>query len=947
MKLARKIISYSFSAFAVLILSGFFSLRQVTEPVAFAHHVPAGESPIHACRDITGTTNQVPTENLAGRESGISESGQLDFNSPDLSYQACVEKSSETFTVAGIPTSDANGQFVKGWVWNTNLGYISMFCNSGTNFGASCGGVNPVNYGTFANPATGRLMGFAWGDNIGWVSMGCENGQNSGVDCGNGNTSVNYGVYVVTADGGANVDISCAKTGSSTATLARGDLYGCAWTDSVGWINLLGAHVELGGGFDGNAGYGTTNDPLPDLITNPGGSALENPGAAVIANGDAYHDILIKILRDGVLEEPGVNFNFEINADWTDTVRTDQISTPGPIPAYNAVKKPGVALQATVDISCTNNPIEGKFCWVDGLGIVGRITSIAPTAPDDNSRPAPPNSALDKLTLNSLSVDVKNPADGAIIQTISIVSMQQEFKFKEAVKVTDISGGESGGEITAIRDGLSPVYIMVAEEARGDLPERSEIQISAQAHNCDSAGPYELKFDDESGDAGATTVGADGNIKNETTVTTISGAHIYTLNGFVCTTGNAFGLNDVTTMTLSQFLGTDNALHPGTISFSSQVKEGATVSSTGVKNDALGFVTVVSYVAEGQNVRYFSAIKKSGSILNQSAGVQGNVRIVATSAGDEDIEALGNNPQDMQIKRQNFLEEITDRINPNAASEIAASIDGSYTVPSTGALFEPTGNKDKTAFLKRNASSNTPCDIVIGTDPTDPETEPTADFGIPEDLTIVSEGCDVFINQNIFGGTKRLGIIALEDLTMTGAHKGGNIYICNRVTDVAANIVADGSVFPYGASETNCGDRNLADTTAPNYVINQTTGLPVLNNPREIAKRQLTIMGSILSNNTFGGSFDSPPVLGDGTQATSAELDKVRLYDFNFFRYAHTKPNDDQRFPDCWADDVTLSKKFPESDINTCPDNNTRDQSIINIIYREPKGLPIFDALLK
>ena len=51
----------------------------------------------------------------------------------------------------------------------------------------------------------------------------------------------------------------------------------------------------------------------------------------------------------------------------------------------------------------------------------------------------------------------------------------------------------------------------------------------------------------------------------------------------------------------------------------------------------------------------------------------------------------------------------------------------------------------------------------------------------------------------------RLGIIAFADLSLVGERKGGNVYICSRVTDVESHLVVDGSLFSYGREENDCG----------------------------------------------------------------------------------------------------------------------------------------------
>ncbi|MBI4127360.1 hypothetical protein HY463_01495 [Candidatus Peregrinibacteria bacterium] len=129
------------------------------------------------------------------------------------------------------------------------------------------------------------------------------------------------------------------------------------------------------------------------------------------------------------------------------------------------------------------------------------------------------------------------------------------------------------------------------------------------------------------------------------------------------------------------------------------------------------------------------------------------------------------------------------------------------------------------------------------------------------DKTLVVNGADVYIEGNVYGG--KLGIVVLKD-----DGKGGNVYISPDVTDLYANIFADGSVF------------NESDTTS--------SGVPTWSSGdarTDALLNQLYIKGSIISRNTIGGasgSATSPYNLGDGTTSTSVTT--AEEYDFNKFR---------------------------------------------------------------
>lgn len=114
--------------------------------------------------------------------------------------------------------------FMRGWVWNYNLGWVSLYCKDGWNSGRPCGNTN---YNVTINGGTGAFSGWAYGDNVGWISFACSggvNGENATYPCG----AVNYSLKLNTSTSDANGYISVLNTGKY------------AWSDNVGWINFTG-----------------------------------------------------------------------------------------------------------------------------------------------------------------------------------------------------------------------------------------------------------------------------------------------------------------------------------------------------------------------------------------------------------------------------------------------------------------------------------------------------------------------------------------------------------------------------------------------------------------------------------------------------------------------------------------------------------------------------------
>ena len=166
----------------------------------------------------------------------------------------------------------------------------------------------------------------------------------------------------------------------------------------------------------------------------------------------------------------------------------------------------------------------------------------------------------------------------------------------------------------------------------------------------------------------------------------------------------------------------------------------------------------------------------------------------------------------------------------------------------------------------------------------------------------------------------------------------------------------DGSLFSYGMGPTSCGGVNKAARI-------DTDGYPLIPDAIETLKHQLTITGSLISNNTYGGSSGTNPVSGRGEAFTRANASRAQLFDLNFLRYAKTRPRLFRGAPIpntlCWGNDVWLSKSIttitpPNTGDGTAhdtacirgnsPDPNGR--GVVNIIYRQPSStMLIFNSV--
>ncbi len=195
------------------------------------------------CFDITGKTTPV---NVGA--AGIANSGEMNFDAPasvlDSKYAGCVRMSKSEAAIDNAPVA------LQGWVWNSNLGWISLYCDADdldgiaeitdaagqpkTNLGVPCGNIS---YRVaFVSDAGGgyKLQGYAWGDNVGWIKFG---------DDGTAPTTNNFfqihplGLAIDTALTNPQLGLI------SKAASGRRNVDAYTWADSVGWFDWSGVQM--------------------------------------------------------------------------------------------------------------------------------------------------------------------------------------------------------------------------------------------------------------------------------------------------------------------------------------------------------------------------------------------------------------------------------------------------------------------------------------------------------------------------------------------------------------------------------------------------------------------------------------------------------------------------------------------------------------------------------
>lgn len=223
-----------------------FALGATLFSVLIQKSSPAQAAPLTSCLDIQGKTTALVNDKL--------DAGALDFgygeNGAIPAWNACAE-----------PQDDGTWK-LKGWVMNTNVGWVSLFCEAGRNKNIACGSQT---YGVTID-TNGELHGYAWGDATGYISFNC-------LEAGYCQTS-NYKTVLDTSDKQATY---------WPVLLVKGSVTKYAWTNNVGWINMYGAKFPTDktcdpakGACDNDADDSDTPEDCNDA------DAGINPGAAEI-----------------------------------------------------------------------------------------------------------------------------------------------------------------------------------------------------------------------------------------------------------------------------------------------------------------------------------------------------------------------------------------------------------------------------------------------------------------------------------------------------------------------------------------------------------------------------------------------------------------------------------------------------------------------------------------
>ena len=800
-----------------------------------------------------GATSTCNGADLAGTTTAaFPNTDFLDFNDPIVptsplfaNYQAeiCPYVSGSTYLE------------LKGWVWDTNLGWISLYCDAGgLNAGLPCGSYT---YGVKINKVDGKMYGWAWGDNIGWISFGCSGGTNDGVACG----GIPYG-------GKTNLIVD--------ATL--GSTSGQAWADTVGWFNLAGITSKIlpvvvpVSATESNIGIWTKTENN----SGAGRDTAPNKKTAPVADGTEGYDIFVNLADfngnpiNGMF---GVTWN--ITPDWNDSVQFDQTLKAG-VPGYvdpDTLKTQNSGAVTKPLLGTDFAPATGAKIPSGGStsAVYSKVLSFAPT--DLNCY----DGGDDGSCSDTGDFYYKDFGDSVPSQTLEYNGA--------SVTVTIIATGESVtrflppvncGGLACKLDFVPPVELTTFNY----LPDPTDL--TSGVNYIESFRNKPDYFVIEETNRGAAIIPAP-------TVKLILSTLSADVNYGWIDSLEQVGAPEPGSDTKEFTEGEENIAMP----YAPQT-EG--MELLGLLEGAKAYSTV-EYTSGSNTIKYYSnGVPRIGdsSIINQTAQfLSGQVYSPgAVKVGENVITSIGD------LSTNDLRTSILKNVSGLIAGIKSDNLENQDFTFEEGSSYSELA--DGYAYYYNNANVHI--------------TDLSWLSGLGHPVTLIVRG-DVYIDTNINSPDclpvdtcpgYPVGIIVLENDNYTNEiDRGGRIYVHSSVTDlVNVFIYADHAMFryaddicyftgAYGPDSNSDGTPDLDGQKEPNFVKNGRCA-GNFKEPTTTLVNQFYFKGTIASENCIGCSSLAKVYRGDGKllgDTTPENFAIGRLFDLNYFAYFRLKPD--------------------------------------------------------
>ncbi len=909
----------------------------------FSSSVAFAEDDVSCTGKITGvsSTNPALWNNNSGRTSfddrgsfvdGHYTGSMLDLGilglgtgyAPPREYAGCSVESNVT-----------DEYLVKGYGWNTNLGFLSMFCDSGTgkNLGINCGAFDyGVEVGTDGSAGAGKrqLTGYAWSDSVGWVNFSCIGGLDG---LGNACGGINYGVV-------RNND---------------GTLSGHAYTEADLYLNFDGITLNLPGDIIVEDGWcGAKPWACVEIIPDSDDLSFElEPGAGIdgaylLADGMESYEVYVYLrnstgtaaLDELAYDVPG--FFDSLDFEWKDSVKKNQMageiiegativvgeaSDHGGIPIYfenDDITEPihytnGAVVYKPVDtLTMADFKQDPANDGSDELWALKKgIAAIAPTSAGNVSKTTSLNKPTlfkndlflynyptiaagvesNDLVLKSVGFRIKDIGGTVVSEAPKVVYANGvkdlPLKFRSIVELDTLYANDFEDKIEGYR-GI-PVNFKVGAKKHDHNPAVSvsnptvnlklDYDVDQMQLDCNTGDPIDNTFDfhflrDLAGEDLLVCDGGCNDAEEIDIYCPVSGCVVDPVSV------NALLNEPITSLLTSEV----------DLPAVATIADGATTPCNMVSSP--GLISELNYTinfdSTNYSIKYYgNKIPRLGAgvLANPAAVIHGNVYAQSSFTPSADVESV-------QTAGSVNVDVVHDTVKENLDKVLAGKAlptgSGKTCVIDSLAGGDPQGGCSSGTDYVHFGILESAEDVIYFKNS-------DVEFGLLEEWdgknVIIVDGGNVYIDSDIytsFTDVNKLSIVVLRNHDQD-YHEAGNIYIHPDVKNIQANIVSDGSIFAYSGNKIT-GIISPADDAVragePKWA-NDTERLATLN-------KQLLIEGSISSRNTIGGAdLDSPRsgnfskiknylMLGTGevleAPITTDERIRAQLYDLNYLR---------------------------------------------------------------
>ncbi len=772
---------------------------------------------------------------------------------------------------------------VKGFAWNTNLGFISMYCDGAAapyeNLGFNCGnfqyGVKVGAEATSGAPVGSRpLLGYAYNDVLGYINFSCS----GGVDVyGNACGDKTYGVFRDSA----------------------GNLKGHAYTTAGIYLVFTGVNMGLPDELVVEDGW-CDGKPFVCLEIKPDPLSLDYnlTDGYKLADGIDYYEVHVYLKDKNGIYNPALydekTFFQSLNFSWVDRLKLNQLAGQKVENSLNEKSEPYIDRKGGVVYKPVSGLTKDDFTNMgDGhFVLTKKISSFAPSSDGNVSKTS---SLTPPILVKNERFLYQYPKIGQPIEENVLKLMNLSFTLLDDATGLPVPGVPgvvypNGQEGLALKFkpvwDLTTLYVNNLQDKivgyRG-IPVSFTLKATLSGKEAFSNPSVDFLLDyDENLTSSSPLCSGKSVLFDFHFLKDVEGKDL-----------ECFELSDPTDPLspckkyqgdlLKQSLPSLRDRQILLPAIATVFVEGEQVPCDMVQGP--GFISVISYqTSDGLTVSYYgNKIPRLGGgvISNPAALIRGNVYAQTSftpSAQTESGQVLSTVNLDIvqDTVKENLAKAFLNKKLPVGSGRacvlkgLSGEKDVSGCTPASDfAVFDV---KDEKAFYFKDS------DVVV-------------DSNISWDglKVLIVDGGNVYINENLYNevsANKRLSLVVLRGYDKAYG-EAGNIYIAPNVQNIQANIAASGSIFSYS------GDREK---------INRISGEPiwVSDDARiEALNRQIFIQGSISSRNTIGGAdLDAPRsgslakakpylLLGTGEilqNPTGEDRIRAQLYDLNYLR---------------------------------------------------------------